>query len=86
MRNLCVGEIGGCGMKIPCGRNEDDKYLCCKRIHKWYNTYWIIKRLEHPDVALPNGEKGRLVLERKCLFCGHRVQLGGHPFQKDGWL
>ena len=59
--------------------------MCCTRVHKWYNSYWIIIRLGRPDVALENKRKAVYAWERRCLFCGHRVQLGGHPFEKDAW-
>lgn len=71
--------------KIPCGRTKENKHLCCTRTHKWYNSYWVIIRLGRPDVALENKRKAVYAWERRCLFCGHRVQLGGHPFEKDAW-
>lgn len=59
--------------RIPCGRTNSDKYLCCKRKHRWYNSYWKLKR---------TGK--RLSFEKKCLICGSTIQLGGHPFER-GW-
>ena len=71
--------------KIPCGRTEETKHMCCTRVHKWYNSYWVIIRLGRPDVALENKRKVVYAWERRCLFCGRRVRLGGHPFDKDAW-
>lgn len=71
--------------KIPCGRTEENKYLCCTRKHKWYNSYWVIIRLRRPDVALENEKKSVYAWEKRCLFCGHRIQLGGHPFERNAW-
>lgn len=70
---------------IPCGRTKENKYLCCMRKHKWYNSYWVIKRLRNPDVALENEKQPVYAWEKRCLFCGHMVQLGGHPFERNHW-
>lgn len=72
-------------MRIPCGRTKKDNYLCCLRNHKWYNSYWVITKLRWPDVVLENRKKLILTWERRCLICGSRIQLGGHPFEKDVW-
>lgn len=59
---------------MPCGRTEKDKHLCCKRRHKWYNTYWILRKF------------GRhWGWEKYCLFCRNMVQMGGHPFERYTW-
>ena len=69
--------------KIPCGRTEETKYMCCTRVHKWYNSYWVIVRLKRPRVLLEDNSKQVYAWEKRCLFCGHTIQLGGHPFEKD---
>lgn len=71
--------------KIPCGRTEETKHMCCTRAHKWYNSYWIIVRLKRPRVVLEDDNKRIYAWEKRCLFCGHVIQLGGHPFEKDAW-
>lgn len=72
-------------LRIPCGRTKEDKHLCCKRNHRWCNSYWVIVRLKRPDVMLENEHKVAYAWEKRCLFCGNRVQLGGHPFEKNVW-
>lgn len=63
---------------LPCGRSYKDKYLCykdkylcCRRKRKWYNTYWVLRKY-----------KDTFIWEKRCLFCGHTIQLSGHPFDK----
>lgn len=57
-------------MKIPCGRTQKNKYLCCTRKHCWYNTYWVVRKLG----------KQKFCWVRKCLFCHCIVELGTSPF------
>lgn len=70
-------------MKIPCGRTKENSYLCCLRKHKWYNTYWIIRKLKWPEMAIGMG-RNQYVCEKKCLFCGHTVRIG-HSFKINVW-
>ena len=46
-------------MRVPCGRTTKDGYLCCKRKHHWWNTYWT----KHQGGWW----------ELKCLFCHHTI-------------
>ena len=46
-------------MRMPCGRTTKDGYLCCKRNHHWWNTYWT----KHQGGWW----------ELKCLFCHHTI-------------
>lgn len=55
------------------------------RNHKWYNSYWRVIRLKRPDVVLEDKKKAVYVWERRCLVCGSRIQLGGHPFEREAW-
>lgn len=71
--------------KIPCGRTKENKHLCCMRNHKWYNSYWRVIRLKRPDVVLEDKKKAVYAWERRCLVCGSRIQLGGHPFEREAW-
>lgn len=43
---------------IPCGRTEEDKYLCCRRYHNWYNTKLVIKNIRFCKNPI----------KRKCFF------------------
>lgn len=58
--------------KIPCGRIEEDKFLCCMREHHWYNSYWIPRRIKGTF---------KFTLERKCLFCGNIIEGKTHFFR-----
>lgn len=40
---------------MPCGRTTKDRDFCCKRKHRWWNTYWT--RLYWGTWTL------------RCLFC-----------------
>ena len=43
---------------IPCGRTEEDKYLCCRRYHNWYNTKLVIENIRFCKNPI----------KRKCFF------------------
>lgn len=63
--------------KIPCGRTEEDKHLCCRRKHKWYNT-----KLKIENIRLcknPIKRKRLFVIQSSiyCRYCGQCVESAG---------
>lgn len=52
----------------PCGRTGNEVHLSCMREHKWYNTFWV-------SVFKIKGGKVYHYWKRKCLVCGHTLQI-----------
>lgn len=48
--------------KIPCGRTEEDKHLCCRRKHKWYNTKLKIENIRLCKNPIKRNDKEKKVI------------------------
>ena len=61
--------------KIPCGRTEADKHLCCKRKHKWYNTKLKIENIKLCNNPIKYKQIFRVQSSIYCKYCGSIVEL-----------
>lgn len=61
--------------KIPCGRTEEDKHLCCRRNHKWYNTRLVIDGIRICRNPIKCKQIFRESGSAYCRVCGSQIEL-----------
>ena len=61
--------------RIPCGRTEEDKHLCCKRKHKWYNTKLEIENVKLCNNPIKYKKFFRVQSSIYCKYCGTIVEI-----------
>lgn len=59
---------------IPCGRNENDSHLCCKRKHKWHNTKLKIEQIRLCKNPIKYKKLFIVQSSTYCKYCGSIVE------------
>lgn len=63
--------------KIPCGRTEEDLWLCCLRDHKWYDTRLKIESIKVEKHPFKRRKLFRISFEIYCRHCGSCIESAG---------